>query len=241
MKKILRILYQPYKFFIYAPLLVVDTAVCGFILLLLSFVVRPKTASIMAIIWARVIGLMTPMRLKVTGRENIDTKQSYVIAANHQSLYDIPVLYGWLGIDFKWVMKQELRKIPIIGICCERLGHIIIDRSNTASAVRSINEAKDKIVNGTSVVFFPEGTRSMDGKLIRFKKGAFKFAIDLGIPILPVTIKGTRDIIPNKTMNLFPGKAEMIIHEPVDVSQYEDGSIKNLMEKVKGVIGEGLR
>ena len=95
------------------------------------------------------------MSVNVTGRENIDPQQSYVVVANHQSLYDVFVLYGFLGIDFKWVMKQEMRSVPGLGIGCERMGHIFVDRSNVQAAMASIKAAESKIRNGTSVVFFP--------------------------------------------------------------------------------------
>lgn len=183
---------------------------------------------------------MTPICVKVSGNENIDDSQSYVIVSNHQSQYDIFVLYGWLKVDFKWVMKQELRKVPGIGIGCEKVGHIFIDRSDHERALASLNEAKKKIVNGTSVIFFPEGTRSRDGVMKPFKKGAFKMALDLGLPVLPVTIINTRKILPPGTMKLFPGKARLIIHEPVSVAGYNDDNIQELMDKVHSVIGSAL-
>ncbi len=240
MKKFFHILYQPYKFLILMPLIAINTAAMGFLVVLLSFLFKPGIANFPAVVWARIIGFLTPMFLKVTGRENINRKQSYVIVVNHQSVFDIVVLYGWLGVDFKWVMKLEIRKIPVVGYACKRLEHIYIDRSDTAAAIKSIEDAKDRIVNGTSVVFFPEGTRSRDGKLIKFKKGAFKFAMDLGIPILPITLKDTNKIQPNKTIDIFPGRADMIIHAPVDISVYNDKNVKDLMEKVKGIIGSAL-
>jgi len=180
------------------------------------------------------------MVVEVLGRENIDAKQSYVIISNHQSHYDIFVLYGWIGIDFKWVMKASLRKIPFLGPACARLEHIFIDRSNSRAAITSINRAKEKIVNGTSVIFFPEGTRSSTEEMIPFKKGAFRFALDLEIPILPVTIVGTRNILPRGTMNLFPGKVTMVIHPPVEIKGYRDKDIQRLMDECKTIIQSSL-
>ncbi len=145
---------------------------------------------------------VTPMRVSVEGRENLDPKQSYVLVSNHQSQYDIFLLYGWLGVDFKWVMKKELRKVLGIGVACDRLGHIFIDRSNHAAALATLETAKERIVDGTSVIFFPEGTRSRDGQLKKFKKGAFRMAVDLGLPILPLTVTGTRDVLPAGTSDL---------------------------------------
>jgi 1-acyl-sn-glycerol-3-phosphate acyltransferase len=179
---------------------------------------------------------MTPMLVSVSGRENIDPTCSYVIVSNHQSHYDVFVLYGWLGVDFKWVMKKELRKVPALGIACEKAGHIYIDRSDKKAALDSLNDAKKKIKDGTSVIFFPEGTRGRKGQMGDFKKGAFYMALDLGIPVLPVTIIGTGKILPPKTINLFPGRAKMIIHEPIAVNEYTKENIEELMSHVKDVI-----
>jgi 1-acyl-sn-glycerol-3-phosphate acyltransferase len=236
-KKLLWILYQPYKWLIYAPLVVFLTLVFGTLAATLVFIVNPGTASALSgVPWARLIAFITPIFVTVTGRENIDRSQSYVIVSNHQSQYDILLIYGRLGVDFRWVMKKELRKIPALGIACERLGHIFIDRSNPMSAVASLKAAKIKIVNGTSVMFFPEGTRSKDGSIGIFKKGAFKMALDLGIPVLPITIIGTKDILPSHSLNVFPGKVKMIIHKPVEVTEYNDESLQALMQKIREII-----
>jgi 1-acyl-sn-glycerol-3-phosphate acyltransferase len=176
------------------------------------------------------------MRVKVIGRRNVDPLQSYVIVSNHQSQYDIFVLYGWLNIDFKWVMKQELRKVPAIGISCERLGHIYVDRSNREAALSSINAAKQRIVDGTSVLFFPEGTRSRDNRMRPFKKGAFRMALDLQLPILPITIQGTRYILPSDTLDLYPGRATMIIHPPIPIGNYSHDTLDDLIARTRAVI-----
>ncbi|MEW6526686.1 MAG: lysophospholipid acyltransferase family protein [Spirochaetota bacterium] len=236
-KKILYVLYQPYKWIVFLPFLVVSTLFFGFLTIILVPLTNPKIASyICGAIWSRLNGYMTPMLVKVHGRENINPQQSYVIVSNHQSHYDVFVLYGWLGIDFKWVMKQELRKVPGLGIGCEKVGHIFIDRSNTERALASLNEAKKKIVNGTSVIFFPEGTRSKDGKVGEFKKGAFKMAFDLGLPILPVTIVGTSKILPAHTINLFPGIVHLYIHKPININQYTEDKIEELMDTTKSIM-----
>ena len=211
MRNILYVLYQPYKWLVLVPVFAVSTLFAGFAAALLPMLISPRFSSILSgTLWARLNAYLTPIRVTVSGRELIDPQQSYVIAANHQSGYDIYVLYGWLGVDFKWVLKQELRKAPGLGIGCEKLGHIFVDRSDTEAAIRSIEQAKRRIVDGTSVIFFPEGTRSGDGRLLPFKKGAFRMAIDLGLPILPVTLVGTRDILPPNTMRVFPGRARLI-------------------------------
>jgi 1-acyl-sn-glycerol-3-phosphate acyltransferase len=241
MKKILRILYQPYKWLIFAPCLAISTLFFGSLTVILSVITNPRiTSFICGTIWARLNGCLTPMLVNVTGRNNIVKTQSYVVVANHQSQYDIFVIYGWLGIDIKWVMKQELRKIPGIGIGCEKVGHIFIDRSNHEKAIASLKQAKEKIANGTSVIFLPEGTRSKDGSLGKFKKGAFKMALDLKLPILPITITGTKEILPTNTVDLFPGKVLMTIHEPIDTTGYTDANIDELSDLTRRVIESGL-
>jgi len=234
-------LYQPYKYFVFIPFLAATTACLGPVAMLLAALFGPRIASrLCGTLWARLNSWATPMGVDVEGREHIDPKQSYVIVANHQSHYDVFVLYGWLGVDFKWVMKKELRRVPVLGIACEKLGHIYIDRSDPRSAVASLQAAKSRIVNGTSVLFFPEGTRSLTGELGKFKKGAFQMALDLGLPILPVTIVGTRNILPPKTLNLFPGRARMRIHPPIDTSGYDTTTIDRLMDRTREIIQAGL-
>ena len=240
MKRILRIVYQPYKFLFFAPLVLLSTALFATLAVMLAALLGPRPASRMGMFWSRFNAWITPMLVTTRGLENIDKKRSYVVVSNHQSQYDIFVLYGWLGIDFKWVMKQELRKIPGLGIACEKIGNIFIDRSNTQAALDSINAARQKIVNGTSVLFFPEGTRSKSDEMGPFKKGAFKFALELDLPILPVTITGTRAILPTNTFDLFPGRAEMIIHPPLDTAGYSPATLPDLIETVRNVIASGL-
>ncbi len=240
-KKLLYLLYQPYKWLVVAPMLALSTFVIGTLTVIMASVAGAKIASMTCgPLWARINACLTPMTVKVIGRENIDRKQSYVIASNHQSQFDIFVLYGWLGVDFKWVMKMELRKVPFLGSACYRIGHIFIDRSNHEAAVASLREAKKRIVNGTSVLFFPEGTRSDTGKLREFKKGAFLMALDLEVPVLPVTIVNTRNILPPRSLNLFPGRAKMIIHPPVDIKRYGSDGAEQLMSDVRGIIQSGL-
>jgi 1-acyl-sn-glycerol-3-phosphate acyltransferase len=234
-------LYQPYKYLVVLPVLGVATGVFAFIGATFPLITRPRSASrLSGVPWARVLAFVTPMRVQVEGRDNIDPNQSYVLVSNHQSQYDIFVLYGWLGVDFKWVMKKELRNVLGIGVACDRLGHVFIDRSDHAAAVATLDDAKKKIVDGTSVVFFPEGTRSRSGRLKPFKKGAFRMAIDLGLPILPLTITGTRDVLPAGTSDLMPGSARLIIHPPVAVEGCTPEDCGRLRNEVREIIASSL-
>jgi len=241
MRRIAYILYQPYKWLIFFPILFVNSLFFGLMAFIFSTLINQKVGSyIGGVIWARFNAFLTPMFVKVSGRENIDPKQSYVVVSNHQSIYDIFLIYGWLGVDLKWIMKKEIRKIPGIGFGSEKVGHIFIDRSNSKKALESINEAKRKLVNGTSVVVFPEGTRSQTGELGQFKRGAFKIAFDLNLPILPITVIDTRKILPANSINVFPGRVKMVIHEPVDLNTYNEKESERLVEEVKSRIGSAL-
>jgi 1-acyl-sn-glycerol-3-phosphate acyltransferase len=237
MRIILWFLYQPYKWLILFPFMVINSLFFGVMAVMLSIVINQKAGSYVGgVIWARINTILTPAIVRVHGRKNIDKNQSYVIVANHLSTYDIFALYGWLGIDFKWVMKKEIKKYPGVGFGSRAVGHIFIDRSSSKEAIKTINDARRKIVNGTSVIFFPEGTRSKTKELLPFKKGAFRLAFDLNLPILPITINGTDKVFPTGTFNLFPGKIDIIVHEPIDIKPYQEGNIQKLMNDTRDKI-----
>ena len=165
---------------------------------------------------------------------------SYVVVANHQSMADIPVVHGFLGLKIKWIMKKELGTIPIFGLACRKLGCILIDRSNHDAAIKSIRKARRNLAQDASVLFFPEGTRSRDGVVMPFKKGAFRFAMASGLPILPITIKDTMVILPPDSLDLFPGTAHIIIHpsfyvKPSDLDRL-DTIIKNTHSTISNAV-----
>jgi 1-acyl-sn-glycerol-3-phosphate acyltransferase len=239
--KILYILYQPYKWLFFIPFVFLNTLLFGIIAVIVSSLINQRIGSYFGgVVWSKVNGYLTPMFVKIQGKENINKNNSYVIISNHQSIYDIFLVYGWLGIDIKWVMKKELAKLPGIGFGSKKVGHIFLDRSNSRVALESLNDAKRKLVNGTSVVIFPEGTRSETGAMGAFKKGAFKLALDLRLPLLPITITGTKDILPTGTLDLMPGNVTMIIHQPIDISRFNEDSIKDLIEEAKRTIAAPL-
>lgn len=241
LKKILWLLYQPYKWLFYIPFLYINTVILGMIAVLLGLFKLKRAADICGVTWARVNSYTAPVFVKVRGKEHIVKGQSYVIVANHRSSFDILISYAFLGLRFKWVMKKELAKVPGLGFGSKAIGHIFIDRSNTKKAIESMKNARERIKDGISVLFFPEGTRSKTGRLLSFKKGAFYFAIDLKLPILPVTINGTEDILPPDTFNLSPGTAEIIFHPPINTTSYEKNDIPGLVAQVRGVIESGLK
>ncbi len=239
MSKLRYILYQPYKWIVYVPLMVSSTIICSIFAAATAILISPRFGSFFGKVWAKSSALFTPMFVEVSGKENIKKGESYVIVANHQSQYDIFLLYGWVGVDFKWIMKKELRNAPFIGYASAKVGHIFLDRSSPRAAVKSIKESKKQLVNGTSVVIFPEGTRSRDGRLREFKKGAFNIARQLELPILPVTIVGTNKIMGSGFINVMPGSTKLIIHKPIDVMKYKD-SPDELIQVTRDIIESSL-
>jgi 1-acyl-sn-glycerol-3-phosphate acyltransferase len=241
MKKLLFWPYQLYAWLIFFPVGALVTLFSGLLTALFATLVNPRFASrFFAVRWARIIAWMTPMLVTVRGAENASRERTYVVVCNHQSQYDILLVYGWLGLDFKWVMKQELRKIPGIGIGCEKAGHIFIDRSNPRQARATVKQALARLGNGVGILFFAEGTRSLDGRMLPFKKGAFRLAIEQQLPILPVTLVGTRDILPAKTLRLFPGRGTMIIHPAIDTAGMDLEQADQLSERTRQAIASGL-
>jgi 1-acyl-sn-glycerol-3-phosphate acyltransferase len=141
--------------------------------------------------WAKSICAASGVVVSVTGTEKLDAEKPYIFAANHQSQFDIFALQGFLGVDFRWLAKKELFQVPIWGHAMRRAGYIPVDRSHGRQALKSLGEAAQKIAAGTSVIIFPEGTRTKDGKMQDFKAGAMVLAIKSGVDIVPVAIKGT--------------------------------------------------
>jgi len=236
----LYILYTVYKYFVLYPVITCSSFFFGFIALFITFMWDPDKNNIAGVWWARVISFFTPMHVSVSGWENLNRNQSYVIVSNHQSQYDIYLLYGWLKVNFRWVIKAEFRSIPFVGFTCEKMGHIFIDRNNGKNARQIINKTKNKIKNGISILFFPEGTRNQGKGMMEFKKGAFWFAIENKLPILPVTLVNTRNILPPNSTSIVPGQAGLIVHEPIDISYYNHNNIDELIEKARKSIQSGI-
>lgn len=182
---------------------ILATIFFGISSILASFLDRTgNIAHRVARIWAASILRASGIRVKLRGLKNIDPSKSYIYMANHQSNFDIPVLLAHLPVQFRWLAKAELFKIPLFGLAMKRVGYISIDRSDFRSAVKSLKKAAETIRKGTSVVIFPEGTRSLDGKIHDYKKGGFIMAIDSQVPIVPVVIHGTRAIMPKATLRI---------------------------------------
>lgn len=237
----MKILYQPYKWMVVVPFVILNTLISGLICIGVAVVFSQDAADILAVTWSRLCCAIAPLKVNIAGKENYSRFKSYVVVANHQSMADIPVIHGFIGLKIKWVIKQELRKIPVFGAACHYLGCIFVDRSNHEAALRSIHRAKRQLSNKSSVLFFAEGTRSRNGQVMPFKKGAFVFAMETGLPILPVTIKNSADILPSDTMDLTPGSVDIVVHRPVHVSPYHEKNLEELVERTRQTVASPIQ
>ena len=219
--------------------IVLVTIVFGILAIFASFVdLKGRLPHKAAGAWARSILAASPMDVTVSGLSNIDPAKSYVYMSNHQSNYDIPVLLGHLPVQFRWLAKIELFRIPLFGFAMKRAGYICIDRSNRESAFASLKKAAEIIRNGVSVMIFPEGTRTSDGKIGSFKKGGFVLAIESGVPIIPVIIRGSYSILPKSRLLIKPGKVTVDILAPVETAGYTRETKDRLMEKIRNIMCE---
>ena len=159
----MKIPYILYQYLIGFPLIVVVTLFTAIFTIVCFPWKNGKAPRAVQVFWSRSVLWLLLVPIKVTGKENVDPKQSYVFVANHQSFLDVFAVYGWLPNNFKWMMKKELRKIPFVGTACAVAGHIFVDRSNPRAALQSVELVKKELVDGISTVIFPEGTRTKNG------------------------------------------------------------------------------
>ena len=166
--------------------------------------------------WLKGVIRCAGVEIEVRGLEFLKPERSYVFAANHQSQFDIPVLGVVLPFQIRWLAKESLFRIPFFGWALRATGYIPIDRSNPRRGLKSLEAAAQKVKEGFSVVIFPEGTRSPDGRLLPFKTGGFVLAIKSGQPVVPIAICGTRQIMPRGRLWVTPGKVRVKIHQPIE-------------------------
>ena len=190
--------------------------------------------------WAKSILIAGRIKVKVKGLSKIDPTTSCIYMCNHQSNFDIPVLLAYLKVQFRWLAKAELFRIPLFGFAMRRAGYISIDRTDREAAFTSLKKAAKTIREGASVIIFPEGTRSPDGNISPFKKGGFVMALDSGIPIVPVILHGTRSIMPKKQLRIVPGTVVVEITEPIDISGYTKENKEALMDRIRNIICEAF-
>lgn len=191
-------------------------------------------------LWAWIVLSATGATVSIKGKEKIDQNQTYIIISNHQSHLDGPALALSLGIQFRWIAKIELLRIPVFGHCLYACGNIFIDRSNPERALESIQNGIDSLPEGVGVMFFAEGTRSTNGRLNQFKKGGFRAAIQTGLPILPVTINGSSKALAKGKLVFKPHPIEVVVGDPIQVDNYSVDKIDELLDHTREVIKSSL-
>jgi len=214
--------------------IIFGTFIFAFLAILASyFSGNGNSVHYIARLWGRSILWVSGIRLVTSGFNRSMGHHSYIYMSNHQSNFDIPVLYSALPVQFRWLAKAELFKIPIFGRSMRGAGYISIDRSNRQSAFQSLATAADAIRKGTSVMIFPEGTRSSDGMLLPYKKGGFVMAVDAGVPIVPVVISGTHAIMPKGRLLIRRQSVHVHVGVPIESADFNRKTKDELMAKVR--------
>ena len=204
---------------ILTPILTFITSLLALIFLLVLRI-SPEKTQILPRYWGRIILAASGVKVTVKGMENLEPDRPYIFASNHQSQFDIFSMQGCFTFDFRWLAKKELFQIPLFGQAMRLAGYIPVDRSHGRKAMKSLVEAAERIASGTSVIIFPEGTRSRDGKLHEFKTGGMVLAIKSGVPVVPVAITGTYEVLPKGSVFAKPGRVTISIGKPFDTSEF---------------------
>jgi 1-acyl-sn-glycerol-3-phosphate acyltransferase len=194
--------------------------------------------------WSQAVVDNARISLDVRGREHLQPHETYLVMSNHQSLYDIPVLFHVIGPNIRMITKKELFRVPVFGGALAAAGFISIDRSDRTHAIRSLDRARALLASGTHVWIAPEGTRSRSGTLLPFKKGAFYLALEASLPILPVTLSGTRDVLAaDGVLSVAGASVRVTIHPKIDPRPYvarDEAGRGDLMREVRSVLESAL-
>ncbi len=217
------------------PAISLYTIVLGTVSLLSSFVDRTgDLGHRCARTWSRWILKTTGVRVQVTGLERLDPSRSYVLASNHQSIYDIPILFASLPLQLRIVAKESLGRIPFLGWHLQRTGHLLVDRRNPGADI--VTKMKRLVGEHHSLIVFPEGTRSVDGAVARFKKGSFLVAIDARLPVVPVSVRGSREVMRKGRLMVRPGDIRLTIHEPIPTAGVGRDQVIAFAERVREIV-----
>ena len=214
----MKYLYNLYQLLIALPIIVIDTVViCTAIIIGCALGFGHVWANYPPRLWARIILWALLIPVKVEGRHRLDPKESYVFVANHQGAFDIFLIYGHLNRHFKWMMKYQLKKIPFVGFACMKSHQIFVDKRGPKKIKATYDQARQTLKGGTSLTVFPEGSRSFTGHMGVFKKGAFMLADELQLPVVPLTINGSFDVLPRMRDMKFVRwhRLTLTIHDPI--------------------------
>ena len=199
------------------------------------------SAHICAKLWCMGIIKLSGIKIDVSGIEHLDSKNPQVLVTNHQGTFDIFALVSTLPVQFRWVVKKELFKIPFFGLAMRKAGYISIDRENSRQALKDLRNASTKLKTGRSIAIFPEGTRTNNGELGVFKRGSLFLATFSGNPIVPISINGSFQILKKGGFIIYPNPVRIIIHPPIQVADLSGKEQKELAEKVRAIIAEDLK
>lgn len=231
-----------YHITIFVPIALITTIICAVATcIMIPICGDTKWGYYPGMIWAKILCTTALVKVKIEGQNHIAPKQSYIFAANHQSIFDVFLVYGWLGVKFRWIMKKELRMIPFVGKACEMMGHIFINRSNAIAAKRSLEAAEKQLQKGGSIFMFPEGTRTKTGAVGKFKRGALVIARDLKLPIVPVSIVGAYEVMPYHAWYIQPGIIKLIIHKPIPTKGLSDADMHTAINIVQNSVASALQ
>lgn len=234
------ILYRLYQILIFCPLIVVSTIITALTTVIGSALGGGRWWGYYPeVLWSRIFCWLAFVRVDVKGRDNIDPDTSYVFVANHQGAYDIFSLFGYLGHNFRWMMKQSLRRIPFVGWACKAAGQIFVDNSSVSATRHTMQAAERQLRGGMSLTVFPEGARSWDGNMRRFKKGAYMLAVEFNLPVVPVTIDGAFDVLPRYEFLPRPGRIRLTIHKPI-LPTAEGHDLTRIIEESRDAIASVL-
>jgi 1-acyl-sn-glycerol-3-phosphate acyltransferase len=218
------------------PAITVYTIVLGSLSVLSSLFDRHgRFAHWCARTWSRLILSTTGVRVQVTGLERLQPGRTYVFVANHQSIYDIPILFWSLPFELRIIAKESLGAIPFLGWHLQRTGHMLVDRRRP-DRTKIFGWASRLTSSGLSLIVFPEGTRSRDGRVARFKGGSFLLALQAGLPVVPLSVVGSRHVMLKGRLATYPGEVRLVVHDPIATDGMAGVDPKEFGERVRRVI-----
>lgn len=253
-----QLLYKIYQIFILLPVVVLSTIIVSTTVALLcpitgwlkqhlpfslGLFTRPDWwASFMSRWWARIIIRASLLKVEVHGAENIPSGRSCVFTANHQGAYDIFLVCGFLGVEIRWMLKRSLERIPFLGLACRHAGYIFVDKGNAGKMRATYRRAEEALKDGASVMVFPEGARTLDGKMKAFRRGAFTLADEMQLPVVPMTINGSFDVLPRQRDGRFIRRhtLSLTIHKPIYPLSKGSDNIQRLMQESYSAISSSL-
>lgn len=221
--------------FFLIPAVSVYTAVLGTLSLLSTLLDRTgDLGHRCARAWSRLILRTSGVRVQIEGLDRLDPSRSYVFAANHQSIYDIPIVFASLPYQLRILSKDSIGRVPFLGWHLRWTGHVLVDRSRPGAGV--VKKMARLVAQGHSLIVFPEGTRSVDGSVARFKGGPFMIALHAGLPIVPITLVGSRHVMFRGEVTVRPGCVTLIVHDPVETTGVPREAAREFATTVRDIV-----